>query len=102
MSFPLSSDRKSGFLFPTIANTSTGGAELSVPYYWNIAPNADFTFEPTEYTRRGIDLGGDLRYLSERSAASSTGTTCPTTAASARAAAACACSMWPSCPTICA
>ena len=66
VSFPLSSERKSGFLFPTIANTSTGGAELSVPYYWNIAPNADFTFLPTEYTRRGIDLGGDLRYLSER------------------------------------
>src|SRR4029077_8826815 len=57
VSFPLSSDRKSGFLFPTIANTSTVGAELSVPYYWNIAPNADFTFVPTEYTRRGIDLG---------------------------------------------
>ena len=66
VSFPLSSERKSGFLFPTIANTSTGGVELSVPYYWNIAPNADFTFLPTEYTRRGIDLGGDLRYLSER------------------------------------
>ena len=37
-----------------------------MPYYWNIAPNADFTFEPTEYTRRGIDLGGDLRFLTER------------------------------------
>ena len=34
-----------------------------MPYYWNIAPNVDFTFEPTEYTRRGIDLGGDLRFL---------------------------------------
>ena len=65
VSFPLSSDRKSGFLFPTIGNTSTGGAQLTVPYYWNIAPNADFTFEPTEYTKRGPDLGGDLRFLTQ-------------------------------------
>jgi LPS-assembly protein len=63
VSFPLSSDRKSGFLFPTIGNTSTGGVQLTVPYYWNIAPNADFTFEPTEYTKRGPDVGGDLRFL---------------------------------------
>lgn len=65
VSFPLSSERKSGFLFPGIGNTSNGGVQLSVPYYWNIAPNADFTFEPTEYTKRGPDLGGDARLLTE-------------------------------------
>lgn len=65
VSFPLSNERKSGFLFPGIGNTSTGGFQLSVPFYWNIAPNVDFTFEPTEYTKRGPDLGGDLRFLSE-------------------------------------
>ncbi len=63
VSFPLSNDRKSGFLFPSIGSTSSGGLQLSVPYYWNIAPNVDFTFEPTEYSRRGLDLGGDLRFL---------------------------------------
>jgi LPS-assembly protein len=65
VSFPLGNVRKSGFLFPTVGNTSTGGAELSVPYYFNIAPNADFTFEPTEYGRRGPDVGGDFRYLTQ-------------------------------------
>ncbi|HEY1491636.1 MAG TPA: LPS assembly protein LptD, partial [Steroidobacteraceae bacterium] len=64
ISFPLSGDRKSGFLFSSIGNTSSGGLQLSVPYYWNIAPNMDFTFEPTEYTRRGIDLGGEFRFMS--------------------------------------
>ena len=64
VSFPLSSDRKSGFLFPGIGNTSDGGVQLSAPYYWNIAPNADFTFEPTEYAKRGPDLGGEARFLS--------------------------------------
>ena len=65
VSFPLSTERKSGFLFPTIGNMSYGGLELSVPYYFNIAPNVDFTFEPTEYSHAGADLGGDLRFLTE-------------------------------------
>ena len=66
VSFPLGDQRKSGFLFPTIGNTSRGGAELSVPYYFNIAPNIDLTLDPTEYTRRGADIGGDFRYLMSR------------------------------------
>jgi LPS-assembly protein len=67
VSFPLGNVRKSGFLFPTVGNTSRSGALLSIPYYWNIAPNADFTFEPTEYTRRGPDLGGEFRFLTASS-----------------------------------
>jgi LPS-assembly protein len=63
VSFPLGNERKSGFLFPGIGNTSSSGLQLSVPYYWNIAPNADFTFQPIEYTKRGPDLGGELRFL---------------------------------------
>lgn len=66
VSFPLGSERKSGFLFPSIGSTSNNGFQLAVPYYWNIAPNADFTFQPVEYTKRGPDLGGDLRFLSAR------------------------------------
>jgi LPS-assembly protein len=65
LSFPLGSERKSGFLFPTIGNTSSSGLQLGDPYYWNIAPNADFTFEPTIYSKRGADLGGDLRFLTQ-------------------------------------
>ena len=65
LSFPLSNERKSGFLFPSIGSTSTNGAQLSVPYYWNIAPNADFTFQPILYSKAGIDLGGDFRQMTE-------------------------------------
>ena len=61
--FPLGDERKSGFLFPTIGNNSRSGVMAAVPYYWNIAPNMDFTAEPIEYSRRGIDVGGDFRYL---------------------------------------
>jgi len=102
VSFPLGNERKSGFLFPGIGNTSSSGLQLSVPYYWNIAPNADFTFQPIEYSKRGPDLGGDLRFLTPASTASSTGTICPTTAPSAATAAACGSPTSPNCRTTCA
>jgi LPS-assembly protein len=63
LSFPLGNERKSGFLFPTLGHSSTNGLQIAVPYYWNIAPNVDATIEPTEYQKRGLDLGGELRYL---------------------------------------
>lgn len=63
MSFPLGEERKSGLLPPTIGVSSTSGVETTVPYYWNIAPNRDATFYPTLMTRRGLDLGGEFRYL---------------------------------------
>jgi LPS-assembly protein len=63
MSFPLGTERKSGFLFPTLGHSNRSGAQFALPYYWNIAPNADLTFEPTEYSRRGVDLAGDARLL---------------------------------------
>jgi LPS-assembly protein len=63
ISFPLSSARQSGFLFPTIGSSSGSGATVSIPWYWNIAPNQDLTATPTIYTSRGVGLGGDYRYL---------------------------------------
>ncbi|MEJ0036646.1 MAG: LPS assembly protein LptD [Gammaproteobacteria bacterium] len=65
MSFPLGTERKSGFLFPTPGHSTRGGVQFALPYYWNIAPNADLTFEPTYYSRRGLDLTGETRFLSE-------------------------------------
>ncbi len=66
ISFPVGSARKSGLLFPSIGSSSRGGVQVSVPYYLNIAPQQDFTFTPTWYTSRGIDLEGDYRYLTRR------------------------------------
>ncbi|MBL8525846.1 MAG: LPS-assembly protein LptD, partial [Betaproteobacteria bacterium] len=33
MTFPLNSDRKSGFLSPTFGSSSSGGLDLAIPYY---------------------------------------------------------------------
>ena len=65
LSFPLGTERKSGFLFPSLGHSTRGGLQFAVPYYWNIAPNADFTFEPVYFSRRGVDLAGELRYLTK-------------------------------------
>jgi LPS-assembly protein len=63
ISFPLGDRRKSGLLPPTIGIDNRNGLELTLPYYWNIAPNRDATLYPTLMTRRGVDFGGEFRYL---------------------------------------
>jgi LPS-assembly protein len=63
ISFPVGDARKSGLLFPSFGRTSSSGVQVSVPYYLNIAPEQDLTLTPTYYTRRGVDLAGEYRYL---------------------------------------
>ena len=63
LSFPLSDKRKSGVMPPTLGLDNVNGAEVSVPYYWNIAPNRDATFTPTLMSKRGVNLGSEFRYL---------------------------------------
>ncbi len=63
LSFPLSDERKSGWLPPSINTDNRSGVELSVPYYWNIAPNRDATLTPRVITRRGLGLNTEFRYL---------------------------------------
>ncbi len=62
-SFPLSDKRKSGLLPPTLGIDNVSGVALSVPYYFDIAPNRDATFSPTFMGKRGVDLAGEFRYL---------------------------------------
>ncbi len=63
ISFPLTDKRKSGLLPPTIGVGTDSGVEVALPYYWNIAPNRDATLTPRLMTQRGIDFGGEFRYL---------------------------------------
>lgn len=66
MDFPLNSQRKSGLLAPIFGGTTTGGSELTLPYYWNIAPNADATIAPRFMTKRGLMWNNEFRYLGVR------------------------------------
>jgi LPS-assembly protein len=63
LSFPLTDQRKSGVLPPSLGLTSNNGMELLVPYYFNIAPNRDLTLYPKLIARRGMQLGLKGRYL---------------------------------------
>jgi LPS-assembly protein len=63
VSFPLSDKRKSGVMPPTLGLDNVNGAEVSVPYYWNIAPNRDATITPTLMSKRGLNVGSEFRYL---------------------------------------
>ena len=66
LSFPLTDARKSGWLPPNINIDSKSGLQVSVPYYWNIAPNRDATLTPTFSSRRSLGLDSEFRYLEPR------------------------------------
>jgi len=63
--FPIDDRRKSGILAPSFGSKDSTGFDLSIPYYWNIAPNYDAIIESRYMTRRGFLIGGEFRYLNE-------------------------------------
>jgi LPS-assembly protein len=75
LSFSLSGARRSGWLPPTPGFSTKGGAELTVPYYFNIAPNRDLTLSPKYIERRGLQVGAKGRYIGETDAGSYAGET---------------------------
>ena len=64
--FPLVARRQSGLLTPTIGMSNKTGLDVSLPYYFNLAPNYDATLAPRLMSRRGLQLAGEFRYLGER------------------------------------
>jgi len=63
MDFPLKGQRKSGLLAPVYGTTTTGGTELTVPLYLNLAPDYDATIAPRYMAKRGLMLNDEFRYL---------------------------------------
>jgi len=63
LEFPLSNERKSGFLTPTFGSSGTRGIDFALPYYFNLAPNYDATVTPRIMTKRGLQVAGEFRYL---------------------------------------
>lgn len=65
LQFATSSDRQSGFLFPSFSSSDSGGFDVSIPYYFNLAPNYDLTLSPRFISDRGEMLEAEGRHLSE-------------------------------------
>lgn len=60
--FPLSGNRKSGFLVPSV-KIGSNGTEVDMPYYFNLAPNYDVTLAPGIVSSRGAVVRAEARYL---------------------------------------
>ncbi len=67
MNFPIDKRRYSGFLYPTIGQSSESGYTINIPYYFNLAPNYDDTFLVTWMSRRDLQFSNLFRYLTETS-----------------------------------
>lgn len=63
--FPINDERRSGLLIPSISHSNESGLDLSIPYYFNIAPNYDATITPRYLSKRGIQIESEFRYLSK-------------------------------------
>ncbi len=63
MRFPIDNRRQTGFLYPSFGKRSRAGFFVSIPFYWNIAPNYDATFTPVWYADRGGMLDSQARWL---------------------------------------
>ncbi len=72
MQFPIGKERMSGFLTPSFGHTDQNGADIDVPYYFNLAPNYDLIVAPRYIKERGNALGGQFRHLSAESSSSIT------------------------------
>ena len=68
--FPIDDRRKSGFLYPSIGQSSDGGLQVSIPWYWNIAPNQDAVLKPRYFSKRGFMLTGEYRFITRKTNAS--------------------------------
>ena len=64
--FPISDQRKTGFIEPTLSSSNRNGAEIEAPFYWNIAPNIDATLTPRYMSNIGLQLQTEIRYLTEQ------------------------------------
>ncbi len=68
LQLPLGDRRRSGFLIPNAKYGSSNGFEFILPYYWNIAPQADATITPHYMSNRGLQLQNEFRYLTQAGA----------------------------------
>lgn len=54
--------RKSGFLFPTVSDSTQYGVGVKIPYYLALAPNYDMTVSTMETSQQGVLFQGEWRH----------------------------------------
>lgn len=63
LTFPVKTQRESGFLIPELSTGSRDGVGLIAPYFINISPSTDATLFPGYLSKRGFYTGGEFRYV---------------------------------------
>ncbi|MFW6346324.1 MAG: LPS-assembly protein LptD, partial [Halomonas sp.] len=63
LQFPIDDRPHTGVLPPSFGQSESDGTRLAVPVYVRLAPNYDLTLTPTYYSRRGLQLAAEGRYL---------------------------------------
>ncbi len=63
--FPAGGKRQSGLLAPSLSISKNRGLDIAIPYYWNIAPNYDYTITPRIMTNSGVMLSNEMRLLTK-------------------------------------
>lgn len=61
--FPIDDRRRTGLLYPAVKVSGRNGFDWRQPIYLNLAPNYDATLSPRIMTERGVQLGGEFRWL---------------------------------------
>ncbi|MBK2094558.1 LPS-assembly protein LptD [Francisella philomiragia] len=64
-SHTLSDKRKSGFLSPGFVENQRSGFGVSIPYYFNLAPNYDLLLNNVVWSERGIMENATFRYMNK-------------------------------------
>ena len=63
--FPIDNRRRTGLLYPNIGSSGRNGFDWRQPIYLNLAPHYDATIVPRLMSKRGLQLGGEFRYLTQ-------------------------------------
>ncbi|MWY76735.1 LPS-assembly protein LptD, partial [Francisella tularensis] len=64
-SHPTSNKRRSGFLNLNFVQNQRSGWGVSIPYYFNLAPNYDLMLQSVIWSQRGIIENGTFRYMTK-------------------------------------
>ena len=65
MQYPANRNRRTGFLFPEISQSTRSGTGVTTPFFVDLSPSADVTLYPGFMSKRGMVAGLEFRYVSD-------------------------------------
>jgi LPS-assembly protein len=59
---PVKKERQTGFLMPSVNNSTRDGFSLATPFFWELAEDYDLTLTPVWRSKRGLAMTAEARY----------------------------------------